>query len=96
MSALVERGIPRDFLDIFELCKQELCTVQQCWQLWQEREKKRGVEKPEVSSAVSAVFVHLKRIEQMRPLHTISDEQERNQANEVRQWFKNEFTREKK
>ncbi|MGB9674173.1 MAG: nucleotidyl transferase AbiEii/AbiGii toxin family protein [Anaerolineales bacterium] len=38
MVALVEWGAPRDFLDIYHLCKKGLVTIAECWQLWRERQ----------------------------------------------------------
>jgi len=43
MTALIERGAPRDFLDIYEICNKKLVTISRCWELWQEREIKRGI-----------------------------------------------------
>lgn len=91
MTALVERGIPRDFLDIYEICRQKICTIQRCWQLWQDREKKRGVENANVNLALKAIRLHLSRIERMRPLDLIKNSEDRKQAQELREWFKNEF-----
>ncbi|HEX9972669.1 MAG TPA: nucleotidyl transferase AbiEii/AbiGii toxin family protein [bacterium] len=91
MSALIERGAPRDFLDIYEISNQKLITISRCWALWQEREIIRGVTDPEQKIGCEALLLHLSRIERSRPLETIADLNERNHANEVRVWFKNEF-----
>ncbi|MFQ5708670.1 MAG: nucleotidyl transferase AbiEii/AbiGii toxin family protein [bacterium] len=91
MTALLQRGIPRDFLDIFEICHRGLGTSQRCWDLWREREKKRGVEQPDVRLAVKALLVHLSRIERMRPLESIKNLESRRKAQALREWFKNEF-----
>jgi len=34
MVALVERGAPRDFLDIYTVCQAGLVTLEECWELW--------------------------------------------------------------
>ena len=34
MNALVNRGSPRDFVDIQRVVEAPLLTIQQCWQLW--------------------------------------------------------------
>ena len=94
MTALVERGIPRDFLDIYEICRHDICTAQQCWALWEEREKKRGVEHVDMNLAASAILLHLNRIEKMRPLDLIENSNDRKQAQVLREWFKNEFSKE--
>ncbi len=91
MTALIERGAPRDFLDIYEICNKKLVTISRCWELWHERESKRGVTEPDQQIAYEAVLLHLSRIERSRPLETIADSNQRNHANEVRVWFKNEL-----
>jgi predicted nucleotidyltransferase component of viral defense system len=37
MVALVERGAPRDLLDIYTLCHSGLYQVAECWDLWRKR-----------------------------------------------------------
>ena len=91
MTALVERGLPRDFLDIYEICRQEICSMEKCWKLWEEREKKRGVKNLNMNLAIDAIRMHLKRIEKMRPLNAIEDTKQKQEAEKVRNWFKNEF-----
>ena len=91
MTALIERGAPRDFLDIYEINKQKKTTISQCWQLWQEREKKRGVADPDLQVACEAVLLHLNRIERARPLVTIIEINQRNDAKKVREWYKDDF-----
>jgi predicted nucleotidyltransferase component of viral defense system len=34
MNDLVERGAPRDFLDIYTLCQAEVLSIDECWALW--------------------------------------------------------------
>ncbi|HEX9653887.1 MAG TPA: nucleotidyl transferase AbiEii/AbiGii toxin family protein [bacterium] len=94
MAALIERGIPRDFLDIYEICNQKLCTTWQCWRLWLDREAKRGVQHADLMPAAAAVLMHLNRIEKTRPLNLIKDQEAREKATELREWFKNVFTKE--
>lgn len=91
MSALIERGIPRDFIDIHEICTSHLVSIQQCWEYWKKREIKRGVLQVDQYQACEAVLLHLSRIERMRPLDTIEDEQEKKKASDTRKWFKNIF-----
>jgi hypothetical protein len=91
MTALIERGAPRDFLDIYEICIKNLVTISRCWELWRERELKRGVTESDQQIGYEAILLHLSRIEKSRPLEKIVDSNQRNQANEVRVWFKNEF-----
>ena len=90
MVALVERGAPRDFRDIFAVCEAGLVTPQECWRLWKERQASaQGDVSPQ--RARLAVMTHLARIEQHRPLEEILDPGQREQAEAVRQWFKEEF-----
>lgn len=91
MTALIERGAPRDFLDIYESCKQKLITVQDCWELWQKRERLRGNENMDKKIGCEALLLHLKRIEKIRPLESIENLEKRESAEKVRKWFKNEF-----
>lgn len=91
VTALIERGAPRDFVDIHQCCLQGLCAVADCWNLWQERESRRGVTDPDSRVAREAVLLHLSRIERQRPLDSIAIPDNREQARVLREWFKNEF-----
>lgn len=91
MTALIERGTPRDFLDIYEMCQQRLTTISRCWELWEEREKKRGVVSPNPELGCEGLLLHLSRIERTRPLDSIRDSAQRKKAQDLRNWFKNEF-----
>jgi predicted nucleotidyltransferase component of viral defense system len=42
MVALVERGAPRDFRDIYTLCQAGVTTAEQCWTLWRQRQQLAG------------------------------------------------------
>lgn len=88
--ALVERGAPRDFRDIYALCQSGLTTPAQCWQWWRERQRLAG---SDVDSARArlAVQTHLSRIAQHRPLAQIADPEERAEAEHVRSWYSTEF-----
>lgn len=44
MTALVNRGAPRDFRDIYTVCQAEMMTPETCWQLWQQRQRMSGDE----------------------------------------------------
>ena len=91
MTALIERGAPRDFLDIYEICRQNQKTISNCWELWQEREKKRGNKDRDNKIGCEALLLHLTRIEKIRPLENIDNIEQRKNAKKVREWFKNEF-----
>jgi hypothetical protein len=91
MVALVERGAPRDFLDIYHLCQEGLYTPEQCWLLWQQRQQLAGSD-TSGTRANLALQTHLARIEQHRPLFKIADPEAKESAQRVRSWFKTEFT----
>jgi len=42
MNALVERGTPRDFLDVYTVCQAELLSMNECWSLWRRRQTMAG------------------------------------------------------
>ncbi len=90
MVALVERGAPRDFRDIYALCQAGLTTPQECWELWRRRQQLAGSD-TNSDRARLAVETHLTRIAQHRPLPEISDPQKRAEAEKVRQWFAGDF-----
>lgn len=90
MVALVERGAPRDFRDIYMLCQSGQCEVARCWELWQDRQRLAG-EDTDQKRASLAIRTHLVRIEQARPLRQIADQQERLAAGQLRAWFTEEF-----
>jgi hypothetical protein len=37
MNALVTRGAPRDFLDIYTLCQRDLAAPEECWEIWKRK-----------------------------------------------------------
>ena len=90
MVALVERGAPRDLLDIYTLCDEGLVTPSECWQLWRRRQELANGN-TEAIRAKMAVQVHVARITKYRPLEKIADPVARAAAAKVRTWFKTEF-----
>jgi hypothetical protein len=90
MVALVERGAPRDFLDIHAVCQSGLLTPRECWQRWAARQHLSGSD-TDRHRARLAVETHLKRIELHRPLAEIADPEQRAAAAQVRAWFKEVF-----
>jgi len=92
MVALVERGAPRDFLDIYTLCQSGLFQVADCWDLWRRRQTMVGSD-VDVSRARLAIETHLERIALHRPLEKIDDVLQQEQARKLRDWFWNEFLR---
>lgn len=90
MVALVERGVPRDFLDIYSICKAELLSVVECWSLWRQRQSISSAD-VDLSRAKLAIETHMERISLHRPLDKIADANEREQARKVREWFNDVF-----
>lgn len=90
MVALVERGAPRDFRDIYALCQAGLTNAAQAWQWWRERQQLSGSD-TNAHRARLAVTTHLMRIAQHRPLAAIADAAERESAEQVRHWFAEVF-----
>jgi hypothetical protein len=90
MTALVERGAPRDFRDIYTLCEEELVTAQECWRLWRERQERAGSDAAPYRARL-AVETHLARIAQHRPLAGIEESEQRLAATHLRNWFAQEF-----
>ena len=90
MVALVERGAPRDFLDIYAVCEAKIVSIRGCWQLWRRRQERTG-ESPSYPRASLAIATHLKRIELRRPLDGIADERQRMEAEKTRRWLSEEF-----
>ncbi|MDO9542604.1 MAG: nucleotidyl transferase AbiEii/AbiGii toxin family protein [Kiritimatiellia bacterium] len=90
MTALIERGAPRDFRDIFAVCKAELAAPADCWTLWAKRQLLAGSD-ADPKRARLALQAHLKRIALHRPLEEIKDGKERAEADGLRRWFNGEF-----
>jgi hypothetical protein len=90
MTALVERGAPRDFRDIYTVCEEGLVTAKECWQLWKERQHRAGSD-ADPHRARLAVETHLARIAQHRPLASIDEPEPRAAAANLRSWFTQEF-----
>ncbi len=95
MNALVERGAPRDFLDIFTLCQSGLLSVDECWALWFRRQSLSGSD-TDAARACLAIETHLERIALHRPLEKIIDLEQRHRAQQLRDWFLDEFLQAKK
>src|SRR5947199_2609495 len=90
MVALVERGAPRDFRDIYSVCHAGLVGPAECWSLWRQRQQKAGSD-IDPHRARLAVETHLTRISQHRPLEAIADPDQRAEAEAVRSWFTQEL-----
>jgi predicted nucleotidyltransferase len=90
MVALVERGAPRDFRDIYALCEAGLMTPEACWDLWTKRQTLAGSD-TDLQRARLAVTTHLARIVQHRRLEQVVDPLQQEQAARLRAWFTEVF-----
>jgi predicted nucleotidyltransferase component of viral defense system len=83
MNALVDRGAPRDLVDVHEVCRRDLATIDGCWALW--RRKNPGAA---IDEAKLKVLHGLEALEARRPLHRIPDAAGREAARAVRDWVR--------
>lgn len=83
MNALVQRGAPRDFLDIREVVTRGVASVEQCWDWWSR--KNPGID---VRLARAQALRHLEALEQRRPIDAIGDPQDRGAARRAREWIR--------
>jgi hypothetical protein len=90
MVALVERGAPRDFLDIYSACRAGFIEPAGCWGLWR-RKQLLGNLDGAAARARLALQTHLARLERLRPLEQISDGDQRSNAASVRSFFAQEM-----
>jgi len=88
MNALVNRGAPRDFLDIHAVVTADLLTPARCWELWQAKNPGAAIE-----AARQNLLLHLAGLDARRPVESIADPAARERARTVRQWFKDVFLR---
>ncbi len=86
VSALVDRGYPRDFRDVFRAAHDLGFTPTELWALWQRKnpERKRF-------DSIALVRASLEGIIRRRPLDAIRDAAEQREARAVREWFLNVF-----
>jgi hypothetical protein len=88
LDILVQRGAPRDFTDIRQLVTAGHLTPAECWHLW---ERKNPDLNP--ADARAEVARHLHELELRRPLDTLTDLDQREQARQTRAWFRAVFSR---
>lgn len=86
MNALVDRGSPRDFLDIKSVVEHGLLSAADCWQLWTRKNPGQSID-----AARQKVLFHLSALELRRPLESIESPAERDRARLTREWFRHEF-----
>lgn len=86
MNALVNRGAPRDLLDIKHVIDEGRLSPQDAWMLWANKNPGQPVE-----SAKQKVLLSLEVLEARRPLRGIEDFGERGRAKELREWYRLRF-----
>ena len=82
MTALVQRGAPRDFLDIYHLCTRDVMSMADCWRAFTDKDLGIGIDE-----AKRKIIARLAMIEASRPLETIQPVEAREQASRVREWY---------
>jgi hypothetical protein len=90
LTALVERGAPRDFGDVYSACRAGLITPVECWAVWAKRQQLAGSD-ADLDRARLAIETHLARISQYRRLEQIADPGQQAEASEVRRWFEEDL-----
>lgn len=88
MNALVNRGAPRDFLDVKHVIDEELLSMSDAWKLWAAKNPHQTM-----GSGKQKVLFLLEVLEAKRPLDQIADPVERTRAQSVREWYRQEFLR---
>ena len=86
MNALVERGAPRDFVDIATLCLAGIVTAGECWTAWRDKGSRRDLEE-----AKFAVLRSLSDIEVRRPIQQFNDPEARQRAIAVREFIREQL-----
>ena len=86
MNALVQRGAPRDFVDIRQLVAVGLATPGECWEVWRRKNPDLSVEQARLET-----IRRLCELELRRPLESIGDPAERERASETRAWYREVF-----
>ena len=87
LTALVQRGAPRDFVDIYEAVHRGLIDPETCWQLWQRKNVSVAL-----GEAKRKVMARLEHLEVSRPLESIQDSKQLARAQAVRRWYRDVFT----
>ena len=86
MVALVQRGAPRDFVDIKHVVDAGLVTVDRCWELWTTKSTDGDLEQARLRAKM-----RLHAIEARMPLDSLPAER-RSEAAQLRAWYRDVFT----
>lgn len=86
MDALVARGAPRDFSDVYEVVQAGLATVSELWDHWHAKNPDTPIDR-----ARAQVVKHIESIAARRPLDQVP-EHERPAAEALRRWARTDLT----
>ena len=86
MSAFVDRGLGRDFSDVYQLHRQLGWTPVRLWELWQKKNPERRQ-----CDAQAQAKVKFEVLVRSRPLEKITNELERSEVATARTWLQNEL-----
>lgn len=85
MTALVNRGAPRDMVDIFMVHREGIATLDELWALWRARNPSQAE-----SGARARIRLHLAALEARRPLANVAAA-DRARAGAVRDWLRDDL-----
>ena len=86
MNALVERGAPRDFVDIATVCLAGIVTVAECWTAWRDKGSRR-----DSVEAKCIVLRSLAVLEVRRPIEKFGDPAAKQRAVAVREFIRGQL-----
>jgi hypothetical protein len=86
MSAFVDRGLGRDFSDVYQLYRQLGWTPVRLWELWQKKNPERRL-----CDAQAQAKVKFEVLVRSRPLEKIAGDSERSEVAAARAWLQNEL-----
>lgn len=86
MNALVNRGAPRDFMDIQKAVDSGLVSEEECWQFWLLKNPGQRA-----AEGKARALINLENLEQRRPPSEIKDPTQQANAQSLRDWFRREF-----
>ncbi len=87
MTALVNRGAPRDFVDVKAVVDAGLVTTERCWQLWLAKNPDSTPDEGKM-----AVQSHLASLIARTPLERLAPERQA-EARTLRAWYEHDFAR---
>jgi hypothetical protein len=86
LCAFVDRGVGRDFSDVYQIHHRLGWSAAQLWGLWRRKNPRR-----EVSDAKAKARVKFEVLLRSRPLESIQPESRRRELAEARRWFQEEM-----